>query len=185
MIENRDLDFGFVILSADRDMGRIKSTLRSINLYYEGIPAVCIVPKATKAVEMSELKTLCPTFRGKKTFTSLINTGLKKGCKKWNYIVMEGAILRRGLVQRYAHFITSEDDVLFPIAVDYDSQGRPLNLHTEFHNCTLNGLFMHQQAIKKVGDFGDEPLEMARILWATYAMPMGIQFKAILGTKLN
>jgi len=174
-----------VILSSDRDMGRIKSTLRSINLHYEGTPAICVVPKETKAVEMTELKTLCPTFRGKKTFTSLINTGLKKGCKEWNYILMEGAILRPGLVQKYAHFITSPDDVLFPIVVDYDQQGRPLNLHTEFHNCTLNGLFMHQQTIKKVGDFGDEPLEMARILWATYALPEGIQFKAILGTKLN
>lgn len=184
IVKDRDIDFGFVILAGDRNLAMIKSTLRSISHHYTDTPVVCVVAKETKSTEMKELKKLCPTYKGKTTFTSLINAGVHK-TKEWSLVVVEGSIVRKGLVGKYARFLESPKDVMYPIVVDYDGQGRPVDLHTEFYNSSINGLLIHKNTLKEVGDFGDEPLEMARVLWATRAIAKGVQFKAILGTRLT
>ena len=184
LVKDRDIDFGFVILAGDRNLAMIKSTLRSIGHHYEDVPTVCVVEKETKPAEMKELKKLCPVVKGKKTFTSLINAGVHKN-KEWSLVIVEGSIVRKGLVAKYTRFLESYKDVMYPIVVDYDGQGRPVDLHTEFYNSSINGLLIHKAMLKEVGDFGDEPLEMARVLWATRALARDVQFKAILGTRLT
>ena len=183
---NKSLSYGFVILSPDRDIGRIKTTLNSIKRNdIEDAPCVCACAKETTPAEIKEIKAECPnTHRGQTTITSLINKGMQKGHKEWNLIVVEGTVIRRGVMQRFARFVESEKDVLFPIVMDHDREGNVSAAHTSFVDSSINGLLMHFATFKKVGPFGNNDLTIERTLWATTAREHGCQFKAILGTKL-
>jgi hypothetical protein len=183
---DKSLNYGFVILSPDRDIGRIKTTINSIKRN-DDINASCVVAcsQDTTAEEMKEIKEICSEcHRGKNTITSLINKGMLKGHKEWNVIIIEGTVVRRGVMQKYARFVENEKDILFPIVMDYDREGNVVNTHANFIDSSINGLMMHQGTFKSIGAFGDNPLEIERLLWATEAMEKGCRFKAILGTKL-
>jgi len=175
-----------VILSPDRDIGRIKTTINSIKRNDdENAPCVVACAKDTTVAELKEMKEVCPnSHRGKDTITSLINKGMQKGHKGWNLIMVEGTVLRRGIMCKYARFVESEKDILFPIVMDYDREGNVVDTHANFVDSSINGLFMHYDTFKAVKPFGDNPLEIERVLWATDAREKGCQFKAVLGTKL-
>ena len=84
--KSKDISLGFVILCPEHNMGKIKTTFYSIQRKYkEGTPIVCVVAKGTKNEVVKEISQLCPCYRGGKTITSLINTGIKKGNWRWNH----------------------------------------------------------------------------------------------------
>lgn len=180
------LDIGFVILSPEPNVGRLLSTVRSINKHYgEETPRICVVAKKTPPTVLTELKTVCPAVRGRDTITSLINIGMRKGHKEWNVVVMEGVWVRPRLNFKYANFLESSKDVFFPIVPDYDREGIPIRLNNTFVEATLNGLCIHQATHKEVGDFGDEEnIEFAKMMWAITAQEKGCKFKAVLGAKI-
>ena len=175
-------EFGFVIISPEFNIGRINSTAKSLKNNFPDVPFICCVPK--NAVDVQEIKEICPVHKGKDTITSLINTGLKKGHKKWNLLIFEGSWVREGAAKKLFHFIESEKDILFPIVVQYDPMGKPTNSHTNFVDGSLNGLLIHQSAIKEVGEFIDGPLDVSKTMWGLSAMDKGYKFKAILGVKV-
>lgn len=182
---NKSLNFGFAILSPEADIGLLRTTARSIkNNYGSDAFYVCAVPKNTTAEELEEMNAICPTFRGNHTFTSLINKVLAKGHKEWNLIVMAGSIVRGEVIHRYGRFVQEETDILFPIVMDYNRDGEVTAVHSYFPDAPLNSIFIHQKTFKKVGKFGDNPLDIEKLLWADEAMHQGCQFKAVLGTKL-
>lgn len=184
--KNKSLSYGFVILSLHGDIGRIKTTLNSIKRNdREDAPCAVACAKDTSTAELKNIKAVCPnSHRGKDTITSLINKGMQKGHKEWNLILMEGTVLRRGIMDKYARFIESEKDILFPIIMEYDREGNVVNTHANFVDSVLNGLLMHHDTFKMMGAFGDNPLEIEKTLWATEAKEKGCKFKAILGTRL-
>ena len=185
MRDRYHINFGFVILSPEHNVGLVQSTVRSIKNHYGDLPYCCVTGKDATVSNIRELKKVCPAvYKGKETITSLINQGIKKGCKEWNYIIMEGTTMRRDIDKRYSTFLKNEKDIFFPIVVDYDHQMRPVNLHTEFTDSTLNGLFIHQKTFKEVGDFSDNPLDVSRLFWMIEAVEKGCNFKAILGAKV-
>jgi hypothetical protein len=143
-----------------------------------------VTNKSTPAIDVKEMKTLCPVYKGGNTITSLINTGIKRGHKEWNFLVMEGVFLRRGLANRYSTFMEDELDVMFPIVVDYNRDMYPTHIHSTFEDCTLNGMLIHQKTFKKVGNLSDNPLDVSRLMWAAEAREKGVKFKAILGNKI-
>jgi len=184
MFDSKDLNYGFVILSPDANYGRIATTIRSIRAGHGDIPIVCAVTKDTDAKQIEQIKKICPVYKGKSHFTSLINIGMKNGHKEWNIIVIEGAIVPYKVIHKYSRFVEAETDILFPIMPDYDLNGKPIKLNSTFYDCSLNGLFIHFNTFKKIGNLTDNPLEISRVFWAYDAMSKGCQFKAILGIKI-
>jgi hypothetical protein len=181
---NKGLSFGFIVIAPEHNFGRIKSTIRSIkNRYKENIPIICVVGDDTTAPELKEIKTLCPSFKGKGTITSLLNAGLLKGHEGWNIFAMEGTTVRQGLDQKYSRWIKDEKDVLYPIVVDYNQEGVPIKIYNNFSECTLNGLCIHRKTFKEIGNFSENPLEISKKFWALGAIEIGVQFKAILGAR--
>jgi len=185
----KELSFGFVIVLPEYNPNLLKSTFRSIkNRYWNDPPITCAVGKQTTAAELKEIKELCPANRGKDTFTSLINTGIKKGHKEWNIILMAGSLVRPRLDRRYGFWIEDEKDVLYPLVVTYRAVNQkmlPMKICNEFHDATLNGLCIHQKTFKEVGDFSSKnPIEVAKKIWALDAAQKGVRFKAVLGAKM-
>jgi hypothetical protein len=182
----KSFDVGFVILSPEPNIGRLKSTIRSIDRNYgKNTPRICAVAKKTPPSIINEMKTVCPTIRGGDTITSLINTGIKKGHKIWNIMVIEGVCVRPGLHSKYANFCTDRKDVFFPIVPDYDRNDMPVRLNNNFVTATLNGLCIHQDTFKEVGNFSDEDsINLTKLKWALNAQDCGCRFKAILGARI-
>lgn len=175
----------FVILSPEQNIGRLKGTVRSIkNNYCDDARIVCSVGKATKKTELEEMKTVCPTFKGGETVTSLMNTGLKNAEEGWCMFIMEGAWLPRNIESRYFRWVEGEKDVLFPIVVAYDIQGMPTKILSEFSECTLNGILVHKSLFNEVGKFSDNPIKISKQFWGLEAASRGTKFKAILGIKI-
>lgn len=183
---HKSLNYGFIILSPDRDIGRIKTTINSLKRHApKDFSCVVTCPKNTKPDEFKEMKEICPScHRGRNTITSLINKGMQKGHKEWNLIIIEGAVYRKGVAEKYMRFIETEKDILFPIVMDYDRSGNVINTHSNFMDSSINGLFMHYNTFKDIEPFGDNPLDIERLLWASEAIDKGYKFKAVLGTKI-
>lgn len=175
----------FVVLSPDHNIGRLKGSIRSIkNNYDENADIICVVEKCVKKSEVEEMSQECPVFKGGETITSLMNAGVKHAKKEWCMFLMEGAWLPKNIESRYFKWISSERDVLFPIVVNYDIQGQPIKILSEFSESTLNGMLIHKNFFEEVGKFTDNPIKISKEFWGIDASLKGASFKAILGVKI-
>jgi hypothetical protein len=176
MFKHKDLNFGFVVLCHNHDTSLVKLTVRTIHRSYgEEIPLICVADNSVNKDDMKELKEICPSYKGKDSWSSLINVGMKRAKAEWNFIIVAGTVVKRGLDTSFSFFLGDEKDIMFPIA-----EGK-----TDFVDGTLNGLFMNKKFYKEVGDMATEnPLDICKLMWALEAIEKGAQFKAILGTKM-
>lgn len=176
---------GFVILSPEPNIARLKDTVRSVRNNFGDAPVLCSVEKGIKKAQFDEMKEVCPTVRGGNTVTSLINKGMEglKG-EGWRLFVMEGARVPKSIVSRYSRWIRSPQDVLFPIVVNHDREGRPMKILSSFEDCTLNGMLIHHSLFREVGPFSDNPIGVSKSFWAVDAHARGASFKAILGVNV-
>ena len=118
---------------------------------------------------------ICPVHRGRNTITSLINVGMDNSTSEWTLVVMAGAFLRNNLDRKYSYFVTSQKDILFPIV-----DGK-----TNFVDGTLNGIMVHRDTWKEIGQFSNqESLSWCKLSWAMAAIEHGCCFKAILGAQI-
>jgi hypothetical protein len=171
----KKLDYGFIILCHDNNIGLLKSTANSIKRRYEGVPYICITEKDAKTIDIKSMKDVCPTFKGKSTFSSLINSGMKNTKAEWNFIVFAGTTVRSRMDEKFFLFINSKKDVLFPIA---DNK-------TDFVSGTLNGLLLNKETFKEIGDIEENgSLDYVKTMWACEAIQKGCNFKAIANTKI-
>lgn len=177
-------EFGFVVLSPEHNVGRVRSTVVSIQGRHPKAPLLCVVGDRASDGEMSELGRLCPTVKGRGTITSLINTGIAHTAAPWNMFVFEGACVGTGLVKKMATFATGADDILFPISANYDKQGKMVAANVTFPDSPLSGLLVHRDTFRRVGNMSDNPLEVSKLLWAIEANDAGCVFKGIVGAKL-
>lgn len=180
----KNINFGFIIISPECNFGNINCTIRSIKKNYPGVQYVCIIGSSATSEDLKELNKTCLAYKGKNTITSLINTGMKKGCKEWNLIVMEGVSIRPNLDKKYSLYIENEKDILFPIVMEYNRDGFPTRIRNSFEDATLNGTFIHQRMFKASGNFADAPISFSKLMWAICAHDNGAKFKAILGAQL-
>jgi hypothetical protein len=97
---------------------------------------------------------------------------------------MEGARVPKGLECRYRRWIEDENDVIFPIVMQHDIEGRPTAILSRFEDSTLNGTMIHSLMFKKVGPFSDNPIGISKKFWGLDAEEKGAKFKAILGVKI-
>ncbi len=99
-------------------------------------------------------------------------------------IVTEGILVRKNLDVKYGYFLRNEKDILFPIIINYDQQGKPIDIQMDFISSNINGILLHKKAIKEVGKFSDNPTEISKFFWAIDAIDRGFKFKSVLGTKV-
>lgn len=175
LYSHKDLKFGFVVLCPDHSIGLLKSTTNSIKNRYPGTPFICIVDNTIKENELKEMNVICPTFKGRDTFSSLINIGMSRAAPEWNFIICAGVNIRSGLDKKFAFFVEDENDILFPI-----SDGK-----YHFVEGTINGIFMNKNFFKKVGAFLEKgDLELVKTEWALKAIANKCKFKAIANCKI-
>ena len=181
---DKKYQFGFIVLSPEHNIGLLQSTMMSINREYIKADVLCVVGDDTKEKDIENMSKFCPVFKGGKTITSLINTGLKNGWPEWNVMVFAGTQIKRNLTNKIFLFAESDKDVLFPIIIDYDRRGVPIHIYTEFSEATLNGLTIHKNTFKSVGKFSENPIKISKQFWGYDAVEHGCKFKAVLGAKV-
>ena len=175
LYSHKDLNCGFVILCPEHGVSLLKSSVNSIKSRYPNSTIVCATDNSATADELKEMKLLCPTYKGKNTYSSLINVGMRHATADWNFILMAGVTVRWKLDGKFSYFIESEKDVLFPI---FDNK-------TNFIDATLNGLFINKNTWKEVGEMDEKgEFDHVKAFWAYRAIMCGVKFKAIAGTRM-
>lgn len=179
------LKIGFAVISSEPSAARLKATVNSIKNNLICSEIICVVPKNTKKEDVKELEKICAIYKGKETFVSLLNAAFKNGCKEWTTTIIEGAYARKNLDKRYSFFAENEKDILFAVDWEKDVQGKPTKIYNNFWDCSLNGIMMHSNAFKEIGEFEESSnLEISRLLWAANAADKGYKFKGIMGAKM-
>lgn len=175
MFDYKPLQFGFIILCHDDSSALAKTTIKSLIRNYPKQSCLCMVNGKFPKDQQSEIEKICLVQKGKQTFSSLINKGMKKTQADWNFIVMAGAWCRDGLDVKFSRFVDNEKDILFPIV-----EGK-----TNFVDATLNGLFIHKQTFSEIGPWPEiDSFEECKIIWGHAAIQKGCRFKAIYGPKI-
>ena len=165
-----------MILCPNLDIPALRNTVRRIGFYFPEADCLAVKPKGTSRAVSAEMKDICPVAAGKETDLSLINSGLKKSSRDWNFILYAGAVIRPRFYVRYERFLEDEKDVMFPIV---NSQ------QTDFIEGTMNGLLIHKKTWQEVGPFEEKiDIFMGKLLWALEAKQKGVRFKALLGAKM-
>lgn len=175
MYSHKNFKCGFVILCPEHTVGLLKCTVNSIKGRYPDLPMVCATDDSATAEDLKEMKAICPTYKGKNTFSSLINVGMRHSTADWSFLVIAGATVNKKMDERFPYFVESEKDILFPI----------VDRKVYFVDATLNGLFINKNTWREVGDMGNEgTFEEIKILWALKAIDKGVRFRAIVGSKI-
>lgn len=175
LYSHKDLNCGFVILCSDHAIGLLKATANSIKNRYPNIPFICVTDSAATVNDLKDMKSICQTYKGKNTFSSLINTGMRHAPAEWNFIILAGAVVRWKLDEKFSYFIENEKDILFPI----------VDNKTDFIDATLNGLLINKNTWHLIGEMEDKgEFHHIKAMWSYVAMKKGCKFKAIAGTRM-
>lgn len=176
------MDLGFVILCPDRSTAGLKNSLGSIKLRSYQRDSICVVDKSSTTKDVKDLKDLCPTYKGKDTITSLINTGMKKIKNEWVCMIFGGSRIPHNIEKKLSLFCKKDSDVIYPLVEN----------KYNFVDGSFNGVTINKNFFEKVGDFPDQKMkkdglndfELAKLLWADAAMEHGVVFKGILGMRV-
>lgn len=185
LYEYKKIDLGFIVISSEPNIGRLKSTCNSIKSNYSNSPVLAVVPKDINKDIFNDMKNICDCYKGKDTITSLINTGFKNCSNVWNMIIMEGTWVKGSIDKKYSYFLEDEKDIFYPVLCNYDIMGKPTKIHSNPWDCSLNGMMIHKKTYEKIGDHDNEcSIEVSRYLWSASAKDQNCKFKAILGVKI-
>lgn len=172
---HKDINCGFIVLCPEHKTTLLQATVSSIKSRYPNSPVTCITDDSASDEDMLNLKKICNCYRGKNTFSSLINYGMRYAKADWNFIICAGAIVRPRMDIKFSYFIESEKDVLYPISDN--------KIH--FVDATLNGLLLNKNMWREVGEMADEgDFEYVKTLWALSAIQKQVKFKAIANSKI-
>ncbi len=172
------LDIGFIVLCLNNNKFELKSTVDSI-LWSNGSHNHYGVATSSEGLD-----DVCTVYEGSDTITSLINIGMQKLTNEWAFILYSGSRLKTNLQRKMCSFIKSNKDVFFPI----------VNGRTNFVDGSSNGIMVHRDNYREVGDFPVikkhyestlNDFEIAKLLWANTAISRGSQFKAVAGIKIS
>ena len=187
MYKSKAVEYGFVVLCPERNIGGLKATVRSIhNHCSSAAPILCVAPKNTNRKEHIEMKGICDTIKCSREYHSMkeeeedvlapfINKGVDKSASLWLFIIIAGSHVKLNFYRKYSYFIEDEKDILFPI----------VDRQCNFKTGTYNGLLFHKSAIKEIGNFDEDmPFQMSKIIWGKVAQDKGYTFKALLGARI-
>lgn len=171
----KELKFGFVILCPEHTVLLLQQTAKSIANRYPTIPYVCVTDDTASKEDLEEMKKVCPTYKARGTYSSLINVGMKHAPAEWNFLVCAGSTMRGNMDQKFSLFVENEKDILYPIAE------RKCN----FVDGTINGIFLNKKTFKQVGDMDENcRWEICKTFWAAEAVELGCRFKAVANSKI-
>jgi hypothetical protein len=176
------LDLSVIVLCPERNIGGLRGTVGSIKRHFYDRDIVCITGNNATADELKEMKAYCPSYKGKDTITSLMNTGMKKIKTEWGFIIYAGSCVRAFMERKLANFVTSTKDVLYPI----------VDMKLNFMEGSSNGILLSKELFKAAGEFPDAKMykqgtndfELAKMLWALSAIECGGKFKGIMGLRV-
>lgn len=176
------MDLGFLVLCPDRKPGGLQNTINSIKSYSWNRQVIATTEDSVNKEELAELKKHCPCFAGGKTFTSLINEGIKKSKTDWVFVLFSGSRIPSYIESKIENFLHDEKNVLFPVV---DRKG-------DFVSGSFNGVLFNRNFFLKVGDFPEinfehekfNDFEVAKLLWAIEGLKHNVKFKAIVGMKI-
>lgn len=176
------MDVGFLILSPDRNIAGLKNTIGSIKLRSYNRDCVCVVGEDASTKDVKEMKELCPTFKGKDTITSLINTGMKKIKNDWVCMLFGGTRVPSVIEKKLEAACKLENEIIYPLVE---------NKYNFVEGC-FNGVVINNKFFQKVGDFptstmkkfGLNDFEFVKMLWASDALEKGAVFKGVLGIRI-
>lgn len=161
-----------VIILCTSNQGTTKFTVNAIQQEFR-CPCIVVVHDKFQDDEVDELKQYCPVFFGGNSITSMINMGMRKLNSEWKMIVMSGSFPKYSTLKKYKLFIKSDKDILYSV----------LKRKYKFDEASLNGVFMHEKAIKEIGNFSNQDLSLSKLIWASNALDKGYKFKAIIGGR--
>jgi hypothetical protein len=166
-----------VILCPNLNIGHLRNTVTSANIYYPDASIVIILPDNCNETDLDTSSKLKQTYKAGKTIASMINCGIKYTlCPEWNFIIFSKGWMRNKMEIKYSYFVENEKDILFSITN---------HKHLNFADVDINGLLVQQKTFKNIGDFPDiENFQLSKLIWATKAMEKGCKFKGIVGAKI-
>lgn len=176
------MDFNVIIISHNRNIGGIKSTINSVKISTYNRKCLCVVGEDISTKEFKEISGFVEVHKAKNTFTSLINTGIKKNTNLWSFVVFAGSRMPLYIEKKLDYFCKNDQDVLFPV----------VDRKWNFVDGSFNGVLINNKFFKEVGDFPDfltgkqgiNDFELAKMIWAVGAIEKGCKFKAIVGMKI-
>lgn len=171
-----------VILCPEINLKDLKVTTKSVENNCYNRSCLAVVPETTTAKQIKELKEICPVWKGGKTITSLVNTGMSKLSGDWAFIIYSGSVVKPYTERKLESFATSEKDILFPV----------VNMKMNFVEGSTNGLLMNKKTFHEVGDWPNisikssihNEFEMLKMLWYLDATAKGCIFKGIVGLRV-
>lgn len=172
---NKDLKVCFAILSPECSLNLIRDTVNSIKYHYPKLSFISVTDSSATKEDLSEIKKICPVYKGNDTISSLINVAMRHSTSDWVFLIMSGTNVRPKLDTKFSFYISTDKDILYPVA-DYKYN---------FIDATLNGLFINRKTFKEIGDMQESgPLDIVKTIWAAEALHHGCKFKAIVGSKM-
>ncbi len=171
LYKHKNYDYGFIILCPNGNIGHLRNTISSIELYYPSTPVLVILPESCELVSLN-----VNTLIGGKTIPSMINVGMKAtSCKEWNFIIITNGWMRNHIDLKYSYFIENKQDIFYPI----------LTKKINFIDSDINGMLIHKSTFNKVGPFPDmESIKDSKLIWANKAIEKGFKFKGIVGARV-
>jgi hypothetical protein len=175
--KQKNIKFGFVVLSPECNIKPLITTINSIKTYSSTSKSICVFSKNCSPKILEDAKQYCPAHISENSITSMINYGLNNApCEEWNFIIISGSWLTNRFTDKFSCFIENSKDILFPL----------VNKKMNFVDGTINGMLIQKSAFKDIGEFPEEgSLEVNKSFWGSTAVVKGYKFKAILGIKLN
>lgn len=175
-------DVGYIVLCPEKEAAGLAASAKSIRYYSQNRDILAVVGGDATAAEVKILKEICPTHKGKATFSSLINVGMKKLKNEWGFLLFAGSRINLYLEKKLGMFAKSEKDVIYPV----------VEKHCDFVGGSFNGVLINRKFYEEVGEFPDLTLgkdgindfELVKLFWAMDAIAKGATFKGIVGMKI-
>lgn len=167
-----DDDFCFAILCPNGNTGSLKNTIGSIKIFFNN-PIYGVAPDVC---DLKSLRQIIPVKQAGSTITSLVDVAIAEASRNWVFVVFSGTWVDPGPIRKYLYFTKDKKDILYQVS----------NHKWLFHESSMNGLFVHRDSIREIGDFGNDfnNLAEAKLYWGAKAIEKGYKLKGIVGAKL-
>lgn len=164
--------FGFIIVYPTEDPANLAVTTGRIKSEFPEVPVKLIVPvgfceKDSWAARGIKIESYSNTVTG------LINYGVSKSERDWNFILVPGNLPTINLVKKYLYFCQNIKDVLYPIT----------GKHWSFERAPLGGLFFNRTINPPKFPEKETDFVKAKMIWAGVRTLYGSQIKGIVGGK--
>lgn len=177
MINKDSLDLGVIILCPDRKEASLKITVSSVKYHLYNRDVISVVGNDASPHDFKKFKELCPTYKGRETLASLINTGFKRLEHEWGLLIFAGGRFCQ-FTERKFYFAQDEKDILFPV----------VDINRSFLNASLDGVLINKKTFDAIGDWPEYTHENgfddSKLVWTAGAQEYGCKFKAIVGLRI-